>query len=160
MVVQRGFGDLQELARGYRAAGLVVGLCHGCFDIVHLGHIYHLRQARVQVDRLFVSVTDDAFVNKGPDRPIFPAHVRTEFIASIRYCDHALISHAPTAERVISLLRPDVFFKGPDYRSSTDPRVDVERTVVERNGGRLVLTRDEIMDSTSRIARIILAASS
>lgn len=158
MAVLRELGELRDLARGYRAARLVVGLCHGCFDIVHLGHIFHLRQARKQVDRLFVSLTDDAFVKKGPDRPIFPVHVRAEFIASIRYCDHALISHAPTAEPVISLLQPDVFFKGADYRSNADPRINVERAVVERCGGRLILTDDEVMDSTSRIARIILAA--
>ena len=158
MVTLLEIDKLKNLALEYRAAELVVGLCHGCFDIVHLGHIYHLRQAKMLVDRLFVSVTADAFVNKGPDRPIFPGRVRAELIASVRYCDHALISQAPTAESVISLLQPDVFFKGADYRSSGDARIAAERAVVERNGGRLILTDDEIIDSTSRIARIICAA--
>ncbi|WP_082721134.1 adenylyltransferase/cytidyltransferase family protein [Burkholderia sp. ABCPW 14] len=159
MTVLQRITELQGLARSYRADGLVVGLCHGCFDIVHLGHIHHLRQASTLVDRLFVSITADEYVNKGPNRPIFPARVRAEFIASIRYCDRAIVNQSPTAESVISTLRPDVFFKGADYRSSTDPRINAERALVENSGGRVVLTNDAIMDSTSRIAHLILSES-
>ncbi|KVD76122.1 hypothetical protein WS62_03035 [Burkholderia sp. ABCPW 14] len=111
------------------------------------------------MDRLFVSITADEYVNKGPNRPIFPARVRAEFIASIRYCDRAIVNQSPTAESVISTLRPDVFFKGADYRSSTDPRINAERALVENSGGRVVLTNDAIMDSTSRIAHLILSES-
>ena len=151
--------ELEAIAERYRADGLVVGLCHGCFDIVHVGHIHHLRQARAQVDRLFVSVTADEFVNKGPDRPIFSADARVQFIASIRYCDHAIVNHAMTAEQVISVLKPHVFFKGADYQSAMDPRMSAERSIVERNGGRVVLTDAAVMDSTSRIAQIITSTS-
>lgn len=111
------------------------------------------------MDRLFVSVTADEFVNKGPDRPVFSADLRAEFLTSIRYCDHVIVNHAMTAEDVISTLRPHVFFKGADYQSAMDPRMDAERSVVERNGGRVVLTDDAVMDSTSRIVRVIMSAS-
>lgn len=157
MAILRRISELQGLARSYRANGLVVGLCHGCFDIVHFGHIHHLRQASSLVDRLFVSVTADEFVNKGPDRPIFADHIRAEFIASIRYCDHAIVNHSETAEVLISALQPNVFFKGADYRSGTDSRVNAERALVESNGGRVIHTDDAVMDSTSRIAQIIVS---
>jgi rfaE bifunctional protein nucleotidyltransferase chain/domain len=157
MTVLQRINDLRDLSIDCRRSRLSIGLCHGCFDIVHLGHIHHLRQARSMVDRLIVSVTADKFVNKGPDRPIFPDNVRAELIAAISYCDHAIVSHAATAELVISALRPNVFFKGGDYLTSKDTRVGMEKDVVERNGGRLVLTDALVMDSTSRIAEIILS---
>jgi len=159
MALVNRINELHDLSISYRKNGLSIGLCHGCFDIVHLGHINHLRQASSMVDRLFVSITADEFVDKGPGRPIFASDVRAELIASIRYCDHAVVNHAATAEFVISMLRPDIFFKGADYRSSRDPRVDTERALVEDAGGRLILTDDAVMDSTSRIAQIIVSQS-
>ena len=158
MFVLHGVSELERLAERYRAEGLVLGLCHGCFDIVHCGHVHHLRQARSQVDRLFVSVTADEFVKKGPDRPVFADNARAEVLASIRYCDHVIVNGSATAEHIVSALRPDLFFKGADYRSSVDPRLSAEVSVVERSGGRVVLTDDTVMDSTSRIAKVILAA--
>lgn len=153
--VLNNLNELQTIVHAYRARGLVIGLCHGCFDIVHVGHIHHLKQARAMVDRLFVSVTADEFVNKGPDRPIFSDRHRVEFMAAIRYCDHAVINHAATAECLITILSPDLFFKGADYVVSSDPRLQSEKAIVEDAGGRVVLTNDKVLDSTSRIARII-----
>ncbi|QQZ39506.1 adenylyltransferase/cytidyltransferase family protein [Pseudomonas sp. SK3(2021)] len=149
--------ELQNVAKHYRDNGLVVGLCHGCFDIVHPGHIHHLQRARTMVDRLFVSITADNFVNKGPDRPVFTDHKRAEFMASIRYCDHVIINNTATAEYMINTLRPDVYFKGADYSDGSDTRLQAERALVESAGGRMVLTDDAIFDSTSRIAKLVMA---
>ena len=107
------------------------------------------------VDRLFVSVTADAFVNKGPDRPVFSDRNRVEFMAAIRYCDHAIINHAQTAQLLIAILSPNLFFKGADFLVSADPRLQSETTTVENGGGRVVLTDNAVLDSTSRLARII-----
>jgi rfaE bifunctional protein nucleotidyltransferase chain/domain len=157
MEVLNSIEELQSVARQCRINGFVVGLCHGCFDIVHPGHIYHLKQASTMVDRLFVSITADNFVNKGPDRPVFPDCKRAEFIASIRYCDHVIINNMPTAECVIKALRPDVYFKGADYSDGSDVRLEAERTLVESEGGRVVLTGNRIFDSTSRIAQLVMS---
>ncbi|WP_354682254.1 adenylyltransferase/cytidyltransferase family protein [Cupriavidus necator] len=157
MAILDGITELQAIAHGYRSGGLVIGLCHGCFDIVHVGHIHHLQQASTIVDRLFVSITADKYVNKGPDRPVFPGRSRAEFIASLRYCDHVIVNHAATAEPIISALQPDAFFKGADYRSSSDSRLQAERELVESNGGRVILTDDMVLDSTSRIVQLITA---
>lgn len=157
MGVLTNIAELQDVVRHCRINGLVVGLCHGCFDIVHLGHIYHLKRARTMVDRLFVSVTADNFVNKGPDRPVFPDCKRAEFLASIRYCDHVIVNNMPTAEYIIKALRPDVYFKGADYSDGSDVRLQAEKALVESVGRRMVLTDNRIFDSTSRIARLIMS---
>lgn len=157
MIVLNGSNELRTLAMAYRASGLTVGLCHGCFDIVHFGHIHHLRQASSLVDRLLVSITADEFIDKGPDRPIFSERIRAEIVASIRYCDHVIVNRSATAELIISAIQPDVFFKGADYRSGSDARVRAERVLVESAGGRLIFTDDAVMDSTSRIARAIMS---
>ncbi|MGF6093899.1 adenylyltransferase/cytidyltransferase family protein [Pseudomonas sp. 18175] len=153
--VLNNVSELLAIAHDYRTRGLVIGLCHGCFDIVHAGHIHHLKQAKAMVDRLFVSVTADAFVNKGPQRPIFSDQCRVEFLAAIRYCDHAIINHAATAQSLIEVLSPDLFFKGADYCVSADPRLQSEAAVVESSGGHVVLTDSTVLDSTSRLALII-----
>jgi len=157
MGVLTNIAELQDAVRQCRANGLVVGLCHGCFDIVHLGHIYHLKLARAMVDRLFVSITADNFVNKGADRPVFPDCKRAEFIASIRYCDHVIVNNMPTAEYIIKSLRPDVYFKGADYSDCSDVRLQAERALIESVGGRMTLTDNRIFDSTSRIARLVMS---
>ena len=101
MCVLNDITELQDEAAYCRKKDLTIGLCHGCFDIVHLGHIYHLQRASTMVDRLFVSVTADPYVNKGADRPVFPDQKRAELLASIRYCDHVIVNHTATAELMI-----------------------------------------------------------
>ncbi|MCS3429812.1 adenylyltransferase/cytidyltransferase family protein [Klebsiella sp. BIGb0407] len=150
---------LQDEAVYCREKGLTIGLCHGCFDIVHPGHIYHLQRARTMVDRLFVSVTADEYVNKGVDRPVFPERKRAEFLASIRYCDHVIVNHTATAELIIKKLRPNLYFKGADYIDGSDIRLQVERALVESEGGRMILTDNKIFDSTSRIAKLVMSTS-
>ncbi|MNP13235.1 Bifunctional protein HldE [compost metagenome] len=157
MGVLTNIAELQDVVRHCRINGLVVGLCHGCFDIVHLGHIYHLKRARAMVDRLFVSITAYNFVNKGPDRPIFSDGKRAEFIASIRYCDHVIVNDMPTAEYIIEALRPDMYFKGADYSDGSNVRLQAERALVESVGGCMFLTDNRIFDSTSRIARLVMS---
>lgn len=157
MGVLNGFTELQDEATYCHEKGLIIGLCHGCFDIVHPGHIYHLQRASAMVDRLFVSVTADEYVNKGADRPIFPDQKRAELLASIRYCDHVIVNHAETAEFMIKTLRPSLYFKGADYSDEADTRLQAERGVVESVGGRMVLTDDKIFDSTSRIANVVMS---
>lgn len=159
MTILNSITELEDLAEGYREDGLTIGLCHGCFDIVHIGHIHHLRQANSQVDRLFVSITADKYVNKGSERPIFSDYHRAKFMESIRYCHHVIVSDSPTAEFILSVLRPHVFFKGADYGASTDLRLNAERVFVESNGGNIAFTDNKVMDSTSRIAKIIMGKS-
>jgi rfaE bifunctional protein nucleotidyltransferase chain/domain len=146
---------LSVIVSSVRQAGRTVGICHGCFDIVHLGHIHHFKQAKRLVDVLIVSVTSDKFVNKGPDRPIFSAENRASFIAAIEYCDYVVINDSGTAEEIIKMLRPDKYFKGADYTASKDPRLNAEKHMAHLYDCELYLTDDYVMDSTSRIVRTL-----
>jgi cytidyltransferase-like protein len=64
--------ELAQLLQGFQAEGKKIVLCHGCFDLLHIGHIRHFRQARRWGDVLVVTLTPDRFVDKGPGRPAFP----------------------------------------------------------------------------------------
>jgi len=157
MNIKNNRKELRDVVESYRATGQSIGLCHGCFDIIHPGHIYHLKQANAGVDRLIVSITADKFVNKGKDRPVFSAQKRAEVMASIRYCDVVFINHGDTAEQLIELVEPELFFKGPDYKTGHDPRVSAEKSLVEKHGGQLKFTDKNIFDSTSRIAQLLMS---
>ena len=65
-----------------KAIGKKVVLCHGVFDLLHIGHINHFKEAKNLGDILIVTVTQDKYVNKGPNRPIFPLNTRMETIAA------------------------------------------------------------------------------
>ena len=54
----------------------IVGLAHGVFDVLHSGHLIHFEECKKYCDKLIVSITDDKFVNKGPDRPFFNSNER------------------------------------------------------------------------------------
>lgn len=87
-------------------------LAIGCFDILHAGHIQHLKEARSLGDRLIVALTVDECVNKGPNRPVYPWHLRAMDLMELRCVDEVIANRngADTIRRV----RPDVFVKGMD----------------------------------------------
>ncbi len=144
-----------------RAAGKTVAQCHGCFDLVHPGHVRHLKQAAEQADLLLVSLTTDASVDKGDGRPLFPEHLRAENLAALSFVDMVCVNSAPTAETLLERVRPDVYVKGREYETNEDPRFAAERRAVERHGGRVVFTSgDLVFSSSALIHEIALGAAS
>lgn len=133
-----------------------VVLCHGCFDVVHLGHIKYLEAAKAYGDHLIVTITSDRFVGKGPGRPYFSEQQRKSMLEAIRCVDEVHIIDGPTAVPALTRFQPDFYVKGPDYR---DPGKDVtgeivnERSVVEAYGGELVFTEEETFSSSTLINR-------
>ncbi len=121
--------------------------CHGCFDLLHVGHIRHFQAAKLAGDRLVVTVTSDRFVNKGPDRPRFSEALRMEAIRALACVDEVRLSDAPTAEDVIRQIRPQVFAKGPDY--SIETVHGGELAALDEVGGRLLITDTEKWSSTA-----------
>ena len=126
-------------------------LAHGCFDTLHLGHIRHLQEARAQGDRLVVSVTADAHVNKGIGRPRFTAQERVEALKALDCVDDAFVSESPDAVDIIDRIKPAVYVKGIDYAQSDDVALIREQEAAERNGGRLYITRSEKLSSSQLI---------
>ena len=83
--------SLQETLDELRVNNKSIGLCHGCFDLIHDGHIQHLEEVSRLCDYLVVSITNDANIKKGPGRPVYNESERANILSSIRYVDCVLI---------------------------------------------------------------------
>lgn len=148
--------DLEELARysrNIRADGRRVVLCHGTFDLMHTGHIRYLQRARQEGDVLFVTVTADSYVNKGPGRPVFNEQLRAENLAALACVDFVAINYATSAVDALHAICPQIYAKGSDYRSHGDDvtgNIVREQLAVESSGGRIIYT-DEITFSSSNL---------
>ena len=104
--------------------GKKIVLCHGVFDLLHIGHINYFRSSKKYGNILVVSVTSDKFVNKGPGRPAFSIDNRLKFLQEIDCVDYIYSSNDFTAEKVIKNLKPNFYCKGSDY-STTQAKNDV-----------------------------------
>ncbi|HHN77628.1 MAG TPA: hypothetical protein ENK11_03000 [Phycisphaerales bacterium] len=134
-----------------RAAGRRVVQCHGCFDIVHPGHIRHLKFAKSQGDILLVSITGDDEIRKGTGRPLIPQELRAENLAELDCVDWVYIEPAATAQELLDAVRPDIYIKGREYEHNDDPRFRAERETVERHGGRVVFSSGDVVFSSSAL---------
>ncbi|HEX3269944.1 MAG TPA: adenylyltransferase/cytidyltransferase family protein [Ktedonobacterales bacterium] len=97
---------------------------NGIFDLLHLGHVRYLREARDLGDLLIVAVNSDASTRrlKGPTRPIIGEDERAETLAALAAVDYVTIFANATAERLVRLLRPDIYVKGADYAGTDATR--------------------------------------
>jgi rfaE bifunctional protein kinase chain/domain/rfaE bifunctional protein nucleotidyltransferase chain/domain len=143
-----GLVSLREEAR---RAGRTVVHCHGCFDIVHPGHIHHLQFAKSLGDVLVVSVSADTHVNKGVNRPLIPDDLRAASVAALECVDAVYVNPDPTAVELLERLRPDVYVKGREYERSSDPRFHTERDTVARHGGRVVFSGADVVYSSTAL---------
>lgn len=137
-----------------RAAGDRIALTNGAFDLLHVGHLRSLEQARSLGDLLVVGLNSDASIRvyKQTERPVLPQAERAELLAGLGCVDYVVIFDEPTAERLVAAIRPDVYVKGADYAVKHLP----ERPVVEAHGGEVVLVELEAGRSTSGlIAEIV-----
>jgi len=110
---------------------------NGCFDLLHVGHIQYLQQARALGDCLVVALNDDASVRllKGQQRPLLPQQERARILAALGCVDYVTVFSDATPHALITQLRPDVLVKGGDYT----PETVVGREVVEAYGGRVCI---------------------
>ncbi len=133
----------------WRRRGLRIGFTNGCFDILHRGHVSLLRRARASCDRLIVALNTDASVRrlKGPNRPVNALEDRCAVIAAVEAVDLVVAFDEDTPLELIRRLRPDVIFKGADYR----PEDVVGADVVAAHGGHLALIDLVAGCSTTRI---------
>jgi rfaE bifunctional protein nucleotidyltransferase chain/domain len=150
--------DLSIIVDKLRSQGKKIGLSHGVFDLLHPGHIQHFIAAKKEVDFLIVSITSDAFVNKGPGRPIFAENIRISTLSALSAVDYVTISRGKTAEKIIESIRPNIYFKGSDYANASDDptgKISDEKQIVEKFGGKLHFT-DEITSSSSKLINSFL----
>jgi len=138
-----------ELAR-VKDTGKKLVHCHGCFDLMHPGHIKYFEAAKKMGDVLFVTVTPDEYVDKGPGRPVFSQQLRAESIASLACVDYVAVNRWPTAEETLRLLRPDYYVKGQEFENQEDKtgKIQREAKVVEEIGAKMRFTHKVIFSST------------
>ena len=125
---------------------LRIVLADGCFDPLHVGHLYHL-QAAAKLGYLVVAVTADKFVNKGPRRPVFPQKQRVEMLKALRCVQRVLI--VESGADAIRKVRPDIYVKGVEYRGRLP-----EARLVKRMGGRVVFTDTPVYSSTKLLSHL------
>ncbi len=143
--------ELAALLAPARARGARVALANGCFDVLHVGHVRLLRDARALADLLVVALNSDASAraNKGDGRPLVPLAERMELIAALAGVDYVTSFDEPTAAALLSRLRPEIHVKGTDWTAETVP----ERDVVESYGGRVVIAGDPKTHASSDLIR-------
>ena len=130
-------------------------LCHGTYDLLHPGHVKHFQDARALGDYLVVTLTADAFINKGPGRPIFNENERLAMILSLACVNYAEICHEKTGLSMIDKYQPHIYAKGSDYLTvDKHGSLEIERQRVESYGGKLMLTPHSGYSSSAIIERI------
>ena len=126
--------QLSAIREQLGATGKALVFTNGCFDLLHVGHVRYLREARALGDALVVAVNGDASVRalKGPTRPINSEDDRAEVLAALECVDFVVIFHTERVTEVVRTIRPHIYAKGGDYTvASLDPG---ERSALEQAG--------------------------
>ena len=148
--------QLSAAVAGWRAQGRKVVFTNGCFDLLHLGHVDYLEQARHLGDALVVGLNTDASVGSiKPGRPIQDETARARILASLSFVDAVVLFGEPTPLALIGLVQPDVLVKGDDYAISGI----VGHELVLNRGGQVLTVPLVPGYSTSRIVERILHTS-
>lgn len=145
--------EIEELAEKLavpKAAGKRIVHCHGCFDLMHPGHIKYFQASKNMGDLLIVTISPDRFVDKGPGRPAFNEVLRAESIAALECVDYVAINKWPTAEETLRLLKPDIYVKGQEFEKLEDKtgKIQREAQVVKEIGAELRFTHEIVFSST------------
>ncbi len=146
--------DLVRIIKDLKAKGKRIVFTNGCFDLLHVGHVSYLEQAKALGDVLIVGVNSDASVRKlkGPKRPILPEEERAGILSGLGCVDYITIFPEMDPLKLITSLQPDVLVKGGDWtREQT-----VGKEVVERSGGEVVILPFIKGASTSNLIQTIL----
>ncbi len=153
----RGIGTLPEVLNSITRAkrkGEKIILTNGCFDILHIGHISYLTQAKALGHRLVVLVNSDESVKhlKGESRPINNLFQRMKMLVALECVDWVMPFTEDTPQQVIAQLLPDILVKGGDYSDIT--AIAGHKEVIDNGGEVKILT---LIDghSTSKIIEMI-----
>lgn len=144
---------LNTLVATLREHHKTIAFSNGCFELLHVGHLRSLQDARRHGDCLIVAVNSDASLRryKGREQPIVPEQERAEILAGLVCVDYVYIFDEPTVDGLLEDIRPDAYCKGPEYTLANLP----EAETLTRVGGRLVQVGDPKDHSTSDLLRRI-----
>ncbi len=151
--VVRDSGAVARAVAEQRDAGRRIVLTNGAFDLLHVGHVRSLEDARSLGEFLVVGLNSDVSVRsyKGRGRPVVPEDERAELLACMACVDLVTFFDEPTAEALIRRVAPDIWAKGRDYTEETLP----EASVVRELGGRVAIVGDPKDHASSDLIRRI-----
>lgn len=140
-----------KLIEGQRPQKKIV-FTNGCFDLLHVGHVRYLKEAKALGDVLVVALNSDASVQKlkGPTRPVQKEEDRAEILASLGCVDHTFLFSEETPEKVIRKIKPDFLVKGGDWAVS---QIVGSEVVLSYGGKVLSLPFVDGKSTTSLIAK-------
>ena len=150
--------SLAELkSKNIKNSNKIIGLCHGCFDIIHFGHIKHFESAKSYCDYLFVSVTSDRFVSKGQGRPYNNLFERMIVLNSIKFIDYVFPSDSKDAKESLEFIKPNYFFKGSDYSEGKNynKNFDEEKKLAKKLGCEIFFTKEITSSSTKYFNKLM-----
>jgi rfaE bifunctional protein nucleotidyltransferase chain/domain len=148
--------SLDELAKklsNLKSQGKKIVHCHGCFDMMHPGHIKYFQASKKMGDVLVVTLTPDQFVDKGPDRPVFDQGLRAESVAALECVDYVAVNRWSTAEETLRLLLPDYYVKGQEFEKLQDKtgKIQKEVEVVKEIKAEMRFTHEIVFSSSKLI---------
>ena len=158
----KSLDELTSIVDSNRKEGRNVVQCHGCFDILHTGHLRHFISAKRRSHILIVTLTPDEYINKGPDRPVFPQEQRAELIAGLSIVDFVAVNKWASAVETIKMLKPDLFAKGSEYETRAEqvnPNFLIEKETIESVGGNVIFTYEFTDSSTKAFNKMKAVAS-
>ena len=141
---------LTKIISKLKKKGKKIILCHGVFDLLHVGHINYFQEAKSYGDMLVVSVTADQYVRKGPNRPAFNETNRIKALAALKITDYIVLSKNPTSVPIIREIKPNFYCKGPDYKShqkDVSGEIKNEVRAVKKIGGKTIYTKGATFSS-------------
>jgi D-beta-D-heptose 7-phosphate kinase/D-beta-D-heptose 1-phosphate adenosyltransferase len=146
--------ELLGIIKDLKAKGKRIVFTNGCFDLLHVGHIRYLEEAKTLGDILIVGVNSDASVRKlkGPKRPVLLVEDRTEILSGLGCVDYITVFDELDPLALITSLQPNVLVKGGDWTKEQT----VGKEVVERSGGEVVIIPFVEGASTSNLIETIL----
>jgi rfaE bifunctional protein kinase chain/domain/rfaE bifunctional protein nucleotidyltransferase chain/domain len=148
----KSLDELALIVSDLKSEGKKIVQCHGVFDLLHIGHIKHFKEAKSFGDKLIVTITPDEFVNKGPKRPAFTSNLRLEALAALESVDYVSVNQWPVAVETIKKLQPNIYCKGPDYKNHMEDltgKIDDEERAVKSIGGKVMYTEDVTYSSSN-----------
>lgn len=149
--------EIVEIAKRLKKSKKKIVTYNGSFDILHLGHIKSLEEAKNQGDVLIVPINSDKSVRayKGPNHPIVSQNERAQTLAALSCVDYVVIFDEINPKEILNKIKPDIHCHGTDWGKDC-----VEREVVEKNGGRIyVLKRVPGLSTTGLVKKILEACS-
>jgi rfaE bifunctional protein nucleotidyltransferase chain/domain len=150
------FYPLPELAErivAEKKLGKTIVLANGGFDLIHVGHIRYLQQAKAQGDILVVALNSDRSLKnlKGAGRALIDEQGRILIISALACVDYVTLFDEERVDRILLAITPDIHCKGSDYTLETIP----ERDIVRSYGGAMAIVGGEKVRSTSTLIKKI-----